>query len=82
LAPGKPADVELLVLTGGVFRRPDASGLGAVVATLRADAVLAPLLATARVVLDTDFAVTPAGLLAAAGHTASGTTLLHEHLLG
>jgi uncharacterized protein (TIGR01319 family) len=82
VAPAKPADVELLVLTGGVFRRPDASGLGAVVATLRADAVLAPLLATARVALDTDFAVTPAGLLAAAGHTASATTLLHEHLLG
>ena len=82
VVPGKPADVELLVLTGGVFRRPDASGLGAVVATLRADAGLAPLLATARVALDTDFAVTPAGLLAAAGHTASATTLLHEHLLG
>ena len=75
-------DVGLLVLTGGVFRRPDANGLSAVVATLRADDVLAPLLADTRVAVDADFAVTPAGLLAAGGRTAAARSLLHDHLLG
>jgi uncharacterized protein (TIGR01319 family) len=75
-------DVGVLVLTGGVFRRPDADGLSAVVATLRADDVLAPLLADARVAVDADFTVTPAGLLAAAGHTDAARTLLADHLLG
>jgi uncharacterized protein (TIGR01319 family) len=75
-------DVGLLVLTGGVFRRPEASGLAAVVATLRADTVLAPLLAKARVAVDADFAVTPAGLLVAAGRQDAALSLLHDHLLG
>jgi uncharacterized protein (TIGR01319 family) len=75
-------DVGLLVLTGGVFRRPDANGLGAVVATLRNDTVLAPLLAKARVAVDADFVVTPAGLLAAAGRTDAARSLLHDHLVG
>jgi uncharacterized protein (TIGR01319 family) len=75
-------DVGLLVLTGGVFRRPDASGLAAVVATVRNDVVLAPLLAKARVAVDADFAVTPAGLLAAAGRTDAARSLLRDHLLG
>jgi hypothetical protein len=75
-------DVGLLVLTGGVFRRPDASGLAAVVATVRNDIVLAPLLAKARVAVDADFAVTPAGLLAAAGRTDAARSLLRDHLLG
>jgi hypothetical protein len=77
-----PGDVGLLVLTGGVFRRPEASGLAAVVATLRADTVLAPLLAKARVAVDADFAVTPAGLLVAAGRQDAALSLLHDHLLG
>ena len=63
-----PGDVGLLVLTGGVFRRPDGHALAAVVATLRADVELAGLLAKARVAVDADFAVAPAGMLAAAGH--------------
>jgi uncharacterized protein (TIGR01319 family) len=75
-------DIGLLVLTGGVFRRPDASGLAAVVATVRNDIVLAPLLAKARVAVDADFAVTPAGLLAAAGRTDAARSLLRDHLLG
>ena len=75
-------DVGLLVLTGGVFRRPDANGLAAVVATLRNDIVLAPLLAKAEVAVDADFAVTPAGLLAAAGRLAAARSLLHDHLVG
>jgi ADP-dependent NAD(P)H-hydrate dehydratase / NAD(P)H-hydrate epimerase len=81
-AGGALGDVGLLVLTGGVFRRPDPKGLAAVVATVRSDTVLAPLLVGARVAVDTDFAITPAGLLAAAGHTAAARSLLHDHLLG
>ena len=76
------ADVGLLVLTGGVFRRPDAHALAAVVATLRADVELAGLLAKAQVAVDADFAVAPAGMLAAAGHDGAARTLLQDHLLG
>lgn len=79
---GPVDDVGLLVLTGGVFRRPEAGGLAALVATLRGDTVLAPLLAKARVALDTDFTVTPAGLLATAGRRAAAHALLQDHLLG
>ena len=76
-----PGDVGLLVLTGGVFRRPDTHALAAVVATLRADVELAPLLAKAQVALDADFAVAPAGMLAAAGHRGAARGLLQDHLL-
>jgi len=34
------------------------------------------------VAVDADFAVTPAGLLAAAGRTDAARSLLHDHLLG
>ena len=77
-----PGDIGLLVLTGGVFRRPDGHALAAVVATLRADVELAALLAKARVAVDADFAVAPAGMLAAAGHAEAARTLLQDHLLG
>jgi len=76
------ADIGLLVLTGGVFRRPDAHALAAVVATLRADVELAGLLAKAQVAVDADFAVAPAGMLVAAGHDSAARTLLQDHLLG
>jgi uncharacterized protein (TIGR01319 family) len=76
-------DVELVVLSGGVFRQRDRSGgLGAVVATLRTDPVLAPALRDAPVVVDADFAVVPAGLLAARGRTTAAESLLRDHLLG
>jgi uncharacterized protein (TIGR01319 family) len=82
-AAGHPLRVAgLVVLTGGVFRRPDANGLAAVVATLRADPVLCPVLAGARIVVDADFAVAPAGLLAAAGRRDAAAALLRDHLLG
>lgn len=77
-----PSDVGLLVLTGGVFRRREGGGLAALVATLQADTVLAPVLAKARVAVDTDFTVVPAGLLTAAGHPEPARALLHDHLLG
>jgi ADP-dependent NAD(P)H-hydrate dehydratase / NAD(P)H-hydrate epimerase len=76
-------DVGLIVLSGGVFRQRDqSSGLAAVVATLRADPVLSPVLADVPVVVDADFAVVPAGLLAARGRTAVAEALLRDHLLG
>ena len=75
--------VGLVVLSGGVFRQRDRSGgLAAVVATLRADPVLAPALADVPVVVDADFAVAPAGLLAARGRTTAAEALLRDHLLG
>ncbi|GAA1242024.1 methylaspartate mutase accessory protein GlmL [Pseudonocardia aurantiaca] len=74
--------VGLVVLSGGVFRQRDRSGgLAAVVATLRADPVLAPALADVPVVVDADFAVAPAGLLAARGRTPAAEALLRDHLL-
>jgi hypothetical protein len=65
-----------------VFRRPDAHALAAVVATLRGDVELAPLLAKARVAVDADFVVAPAGMLDVAGHGEAARSLLQDHLLG
>jgi hypothetical protein len=53
-----------------------------VVATLRTDPVLAAALRDAPVVVDADFAVVPAGLLAARGRTTAAESLLRDHLLG
>lgn len=73
----------LVVLTGGVFRqRVVGAGLAAVVATLRADPELAEILDDVDVAVDADFAVTPAGLLAAHGRTDQAEALLRDHLLG
>jgi ADP-dependent NAD(P)H-hydrate dehydratase / NAD(P)H-hydrate epimerase len=77
------ADVGLVVLSGGVFRQRDPSGgLAVVEATLRTDPVLAPVLDGVSVVVDADFAVAPAGLLAAHGRSAAAEALLRDHLLG
>jgi ADP-dependent NAD(P)H-hydrate dehydratase / NAD(P)H-hydrate epimerase len=66
-----------------VFRQRNlAGGLAAVVATLRTDPVLAPVVTDAPVVVDSDFAVVPAGLLAARGRTEAAESLLRDHLLG
>ena len=73
----------LVVLTGGVFRRYDpAGGLAAVVATVRADPELAPALDEVSIVVDTEFTLTPAGLLAGGGRTVAAEALLRDHLLG
>jgi len=75
--------VDLVVLSGGVFRRHDPSGgLAAVASTLRTDPELANLLDGVPMLVDTDFAVAPAGLLAAHGRSAAADTLLRDHLLG
>jgi uncharacterized protein (TIGR01319 family) len=79
---GAERDLGLVVLSGGVFRQRDrASGLAAVVSTLRTDPVLAPALADVPVVVDADFAVAPAGLLAARGRSTAAEALLRDHLL-
>ncbi|MDN5746953.1 MAG: glutamate mutase L [Pseudonocardia sp.] len=78
-----PGGIGLVVLTGGVFRqRSPGAGLAAVIATLRADAVLAGALADVEVVVDADFTVVPAGLLATRGRTVAAEALLRDHLLG
>ncbi|GAA2567553.1 methylaspartate mutase accessory protein GlmL [Pseudonocardia hydrocarbonoxydans] len=75
--------IGLVVLTGGVFRqRGRANGLASVIATLRADPVLASVLADVEVVVDADFTVAPAGLLATHGRTDAAESLLRDHLLG
>jgi ADP-dependent NAD(P)H-hydrate dehydratase / NAD(P)H-hydrate epimerase len=74
--------VDLVVLSGGVFRRPDPwGGLAAVASTLRSDPELADALEDVRMVIDADFAVAPAGLLAADGRAGVAEALLHDHLL-
>ncbi|GEL16947.1 glutamate mutase L [Pseudonocardia asaccharolytica] len=80
--PGAIPGLGLVVLTGGVFRQRDPDRLAALIATLRADSVLAPVLGTVPVVVDTDFTVAPAGLLAEDGRTAAAEALLRDHLLG
>jgi hypothetical protein len=76
-------DVGLVVLSGGVFRQcAAADGLAAMVTTLQDAPELSPALVGVPVVVDADFAVAPAGLLAARGRTVAAEALLHEHLLG
>jgi uncharacterized protein (TIGR01319 family) len=75
--------IDLVVLSGGVFRRRDPhGGLSAVSSTLRTDPELAAALGGVPVVIDTDFAVAPAGLLAANGRAEAAESLLRDHLLG
>ncbi|MCP2167957.1 glutamate mutase L [Goodfellowiella coeruleoviolacea] len=72
----------LLVLSGGVFRHAGEAGLARVEQTLRDDPVLRPVLRQARVVVDRDYALAPAGLLADAGRTATADALLTHALAG
>ncbi|WP_300016761.1 glutamate mutase L [Pseudonocardia sp.] len=82
-APEPAVGIGVVVLTGGVFRqRGPGGGLAAVLATLRADPVLASSLGDAEMVVDTDFTVAPAGLLASHGRPAAAEALLRDHLLG
>lgn len=80
-AAGRAGPPGTVVLSGGVFRRRG-PGPGSVVATLCADPELAPALAGAAVLVDSDFTVAPAGLLAAHGRTDAARALLRDHLLG
>lgn len=69
-----PHGAALLVLSGGVFRHT--RHLADIERTLRADPVLRPILRQARVVVDRDHVLGPAGLLADAGHDATADALL------
>ncbi|GEL26285.1 hypothetical protein PSU4_52390 [Pseudonocardia sulfidoxydans NBRC 16205] len=84
LAAGPPdvGAADVVVLSGGVFRQRDHGGLRAVVATLRADRALAPVLDGARIVVDNDIVLGPAGLLAADGRVDLAEALLQDHVLG
>jgi uncharacterized protein (TIGR01319 family) len=66
----------LLVLTGGVFRQPNQVGVEALRRTLRTDPVLRELLESCPMAVDDGFALAPAGLLAARGHTDAAHTVL------
>ncbi len=70
------------MLSGGVFRHAGEAGLARVEQTLRDDPVLRPVLRQARVVVDRDYALAPAGLLADAGRTATADALLTHALAG
>lgn len=81
--PDAGRGIGLVVLSGGVFRQRDSGGgLGAVVSTLSRDPVLAPVLEGVPVVVDADFVVPPAGLLAAHDRSTAAEALLRDHLLG
>ncbi|ALG13596.1 glutamate mutase L [Kibdelosporangium phytohabitans] len=76
LVDGKlgPRGAGLLVLSGGVFRH--AGDIGPVVDVLRSDPVLRPAIREARIVVDRDYVLAPAGLLAADGKGAVARKLL------
>ena len=69
-----PRGAGVLILSGGVFRHaPDVS---AVEGFLREDPVLRPVLKNASVVVDRDYVLAPAGLLADAGELAAADRLV------
>ena len=81
--PEAAHELGLVVLTGGVFRQRDSGGgLSAVLSTLASDPVLAPALTGVPTLVDADFAVPPAGLLATHDRPAAAEALLRDHLLG
>ncbi|WP_083752232.1 glutamate mutase L [Saccharothrix sp. ALI-22-I] len=69
-----PQGAGLLVLSGGVFRHAESTE--DVERVLRADPVLRPILRTAAVMVDRDYVLAPAGLLAETGRTAAADRLL------
>ncbi|MBV9314411.1 MAG: glutamate mutase L [Pseudonocardia sp.] len=74
--PLRAVGLGLVLLTGGVFRQPDSTGLATIRDTLRADELLRELLSGCPVAVDDGFALAPAGLLAAAGRRAAALTVL------
>jgi uncharacterized protein (TIGR01319 family) len=69
-----PRGAGLLVLSGGVFRH--APDVNLVVERLRADPVLRPAIRSARIVVDRDYVLAPAGLLAEDGRVETAQRLL------
>jgi uncharacterized protein (TIGR01319 family) len=60
-----PRGATLLVLSGGIFRHADSAQLGEIEAVLRSDPLLRPILREARLTVDSQYVLAPAGLLAA-----------------
>jgi uncharacterized protein (TIGR01319 family) len=75
-----PRGAGVLVASGGVFRHATPDTLSTVESTLRADPVLRPILRHATLVVDRDYVLAPAGLLADAGHLAAADNLLRTNL--
>jgi uncharacterized protein (TIGR01319 family) len=73
-----PRGAGLLVLSGGVFRHADPTRITAIADRLRADPVLRPVLRNANVVVDQQYVLAPAGLLADAGHPVTADALLRN----
>ncbi|MET0134910.1 MAG: glutamate mutase L [Kibdelosporangium sp.] len=76
LVEGKlgPRGAGLLVLSGGVFRH--AADISPVLGALRQDPLLRPAIKHARIVVDRDYVLAPAGLLAEDGRVATARRLL------
>ncbi|HEX4724861.1 MAG TPA: glutamate mutase L [Pseudonocardiaceae bacterium] len=73
-----PHGAGLLVLSGGVFRHADAARLATITDQLKTDAVLRPILRHADIVVDRQYVLAPAGLLADAGHPDIADALLRN----
>jgi uncharacterized protein (TIGR01319 family) len=73
-----PQGAGLLVLSGGVFRHAASVQIDAIADRLRADPVLRPVLRNATVVVDRQYVLAPAGLLADAGHPTTADSLLRN----
>ncbi|MFB9904794.1 glutamate mutase L [Allokutzneria oryzae] len=75
-----PKGAGLLVLSGGVFRHADQSTLDTVRGVLAEDPVLRPVLRHARITVDKDYVLAPAGLLADTGRAEAADRLLRDRL--
>ncbi|GLW95342.1 glutamate mutase L [Actinokineospora globicatena] len=77
-----PQGAGLLVLSGGVFRHATPRAQAAIEEALRADPVLRPVLRTARITVDRDYVLAPAGLLTEVGKAHVGAQLLRGLRIG
>ena len=76
-----PRGAGILVASGGVFRHASPATLSTVESALREDPVLRPILRHATLVVDRDYVLAPAGLLAEAGSPAAAENLLRTNLI-
>jgi uncharacterized protein (TIGR01319 family) len=76
-----PRGAGVLVASGGVFRHAGPDTLSTVESLLRADPVLRPVLRHATLVVDRDYVLAPAGLLADSGNPVAADNLLRTNLL-
>lgn len=76
-----PRGVGLVVLSGGALRHARGERLAEVVEGIATDPVLRPVIRRAPIVLDADYVLAPAGLLAAEGRHRAAGALLDRHLV-